>query len=356
MVFRRSPTSFTRAAEPACAHPPSTRATRRCASRASLWALLLACTACGGKSHPEPVTPAAVPPEAESPPLPKPREPLPPDIVERSALPISAEEGGRALSEEELWQRLAGARAICFGERHDDPHHHYAQYRALAELIERAPEGKPLAAGFEMFQRPAQSAVDGYVSGELDEAAFLEQSEYAKRWGFDFALYRPLLEAARNAKLTALALNARKELTRKIGRGGVASLDEAERKELPELDLEDATHRAYFDRAMAGHPMPSGGPKVDDMYAAQVVWDETMASVTSDFLTRAGAESQIIVFAGLGHCHKRAIPARVTRRTGVPVLSVRPVLASEREEVASERERYDIDVILDDSAKAAGAS
>jgi uncharacterized iron-regulated protein len=326
------------------------------AARALLLGAALAATACGGAAPSEAHTAAdvagAAPPAA---PAPAAKTPLPRDIVARSALPIHGEAGTRKLSEDELWKSIASARAICFGEQHPNAKHHYAQLRALSELIERAPAGRRLAVGFEMFQRPAQSAMDRYLQGTLDEQAFLTESEYEKRWGFDFSLYRPLLEAARDAKLSGLALNARKELTRKIGRTGIVSLDDAEKKELPELDLKDPVHRGYFDAAMADHPMPPGGPKADDMYAAQVVWDETMANTAAEWLEHAGNDAQVIVFAGVGHCHKTAIPARLTRRTGIPVLSVRPVLASEAAEESAERSRYDLDVVLDDAAQPSAA-
>jgi uncharacterized iron-regulated protein len=224
----------------------------------------------------------------------------------------------------------------------------------LRELSARASQkGKKLGAGFEMFQRPYQPALDAFTSGGADEATFLVQSEYDKRWGFDFALYRPLLEAARDAKLDALALNAPKELTRKIGRGGLAALEPGERAQLPELDLTNAEHRHYFDAAMANHPMPPGGPKPDDMYAAQVAWDETMADTAAAWLKRNPEDAQLIVFAGLGHCHHSAVPARITRRTEIKVLSVRPLLASTREAAAEGRALYDIDLVLDDTGSKA---
>jgi len=279
---------------------------------------------------------------------PEARAPLPADIVEKSALPIYALVGEEKLPEPALWERLSHARAICFGEQHDSPAHHYAQRRALEELATRsAAEHRSLGVGFEMFQRPYQPALTGFVGGSLAEAQFLIDSDYKDRWGFDFALYRPLLETAREFSLEALALNAPKELTRKIGRSGLAQLDAGEKDQLPELDLDNAEHKAYFDAAMAEHPMPAGGPKLADMYAAQVVWDETMADGAAQWLTHAGANAQFIVFAGSGHCHKSAIPGRVTRRLQQPMLSVTPVLASELSKF-KDRSRYDWLVVLED--------
>lgn len=328
---------------------PCSRRVRRCVLRALVLGAALgqvACAAAPQTAH-SPTSPSAAPalPSRE------PKEPLPRDIVAQSALPLHGEAGSKRLSEDELWQTITSARALCFGEQHTNPHHHYAQLRALTELVARAPAGRRLAAGYEMFQRPAQPALDRYVAGSIDEQRFLVESEYQQRWGFDFSLYRPLLEKTKDAKLGALALNARKEVTRKIGRTGVRSLDDSEQQELPELDLKDPVHRGYFDEAMSAHPMPAGSPKAEDMYTAQVVWDETMADTAAAWFKAAGSDAQIIVFAGVGHCHKTAIPARFTRRTGIPMLGIRPVLASQAAEEAEDRARYDLDVVLDDAHK-----
>jgi uncharacterized iron-regulated protein len=274
--------------------------------------------------------------------------------VARSALPLHALiSGSERLAEPELWERMSGYRVVCLGEQHDSPQHHYAQRRSIEELARRnADAQRPFAVGFEMFQTPYQEALSSYVAGAVSEAKFLEDSQYAERWGFDFALYRPLLEAARERGLPALALNAPRELTRKISRNGLGSLDASERGQLPELDLSSPEHRAYFDQAMAGHPMPAGAPRMDDMYAVQVVWDETMADSAARWLATAKPSSRLVIFAGSGHCHESAIPGRLGRRIGEPVLSVSAVLASKLDEFEAE-DRYDWLLVLDDGGATA---
>lgn len=279
---------------------------------------------------------------------PRQREALPENIVEQSALPLFVLQGRDKLTEPQLWEHMAEARVICFGEQHDLPEHHYAQQRALAELATRAAATqRTLGVGFEMFQRPYQAALTSFVAGATTEEQFLTDSNYAERWGFDFSLYRPLLKTVREFSLEALALNAPREITRKIGKSGLDGLDASERNQLPELKLDDRDHRTYFDDAMSDHPPMGGGADMDDMYAVQVVWDETMAETAAKWLSHAGESSQLILFAGNGHCHESAIPARITRRTNIPVLSVAPVLASDLSDFEA-RKRYDWLVVLDD--------
>jgi uncharacterized iron-regulated protein len=108
-----------------------------------------------------------------------------------------------------------------------------------------------------------------------------------------------------------------------VSKVGLDALTPAEKAQLPELVLEDAVHRAYFDAATEGHELPGAGK--DAFYAAQVVWDETMADNASRWI--AGGEGRrIVILAGVGHCHERAIPARMKRR-GVPnAISIRAII------------------------------
>jgi uncharacterized iron-regulated protein len=305
---------------------------------------------------PEPIAPALdggadEAGDAAAPPIPPPPpEPLPRDIVARSALPIYGLEAGVVLSEEELWSRLAASPAVCFGEYHDVPAHHYAETRALAELEARArASGYPFAVGFEMIQRPYQAPLSAFVAGELDEEEFLAQTQYRTRWGYDVALYLPLFQGARDLQRPALALNMRTEITRKIGRTGLASLDASELAELPELVLDDDEHRTYIFGLFGVLPEHAAEFGLENIYAAQTVWDETMADTSARWLMEAGASARLLDFAGGAHCHRSAIPRRITRRTPAqPSLSVHAVFETELADGTFTPDGYDVLVVLAD--------
>lgn len=255
-------------------------------------------------------------------------------------------EDGVLRAEAALWESMADARAICFGELHPNAEHHAAQSRALTELARRAEaEGRLLAVGFEMFQRPFQAALDAFVAGQSDEKELLLDTEYEARWGWDFDLYRPLLSTARDYALPVLALNAPTELTRKIARMGLASLAPEEREQLPELDLENAAHACYFANLGRTGACPGVGTP-SDTYTAQVVWDETMAETAAAWLVAAGADAQLIIFAGMGHCQESAIPERITRRTGIDVLNVMPLENAELQLLGAAPSMFDMIVLL----------
>jgi uncharacterized iron-regulated protein len=293
---------------------------------------------------PEPAGDAAAPPTAPPP------VSLPRDIVAQSALPIYGLEAGVILSESALWDRLASSSAVCFGEFHDVPAHHYAETRALDELAARAAStGHTFAVGFEMIQRPYQAPLSAFVAGELGEDEFLAQTEYFTRWGYDVALYRPLFEGAREHQLPALALNMRAEITRKIGRTGLQSLDAAELAELPELNLADEEHRAYIFGLFGVLPEHAAELGLEDIYVAQTVWDETMADTSARWLAETGESARLLDIAGGAHCHRSAIPRRITRRLpNQPALSVHAVFESELTDGTFTPEGYDILVVLDD--------
>jgi uncharacterized iron-regulated protein len=271
---------------------------------------------------------------------------LPPDVVERAAMPFfGIRADGKRLPPEPFLRELAGADLICIGERHDNPHDHWAELRIVSGLLAHAPmRGREVAVGLEMIQLPFQRKLDEYLEWDIDEAELVDGVEWHERWGYDFAYYRPVLEHARRARLRVLALNAPRELTQKVAREGIDALDDAEEKKLPELDLDDEEHRAWFAKATAGHPTP--GADKDRLYAAQVLWDETMAETATKYLRGKLPMRQLVVLAGSGHCRNSAIPARVRRRISATIASVHPVIQTAEADPAPALEGFDYAFVM----------
>jgi uncharacterized iron-regulated protein len=262
--------------------------------------------------------------------------------LEAAALPYAIVDGrsGRAVAEADFWAALGAARAVCVGEDHPDPHHHWAQLR----VVDRLAGAGGLGLGLEMIQRPFQGVVDDWVAGRIDDRALLSRADWEERWGYDFAMYRPMLRRTVDAGGPVLALNAPRELTKKVSRQGLASLSAVERAQLPTLVLDDARHRAWFDGVMAamggahGHGKKDGArpakadakadaeaqAMAERIYSVQVLWDETMADVAARWLA-AGADRRLVILAGNGHCHDSAIVGRLRRRGISAALSVRPI-------------------------------
>ncbi len=213
----------------------------------------------------------------------------------------------------EVIKQVANRKIIYVGESHDQFSHHLVQLEIIQALHGM---GKKVAIGMEMFQRPFQKALDDYLSGRIDEKAFLKNSEYFKRWKFDYNLYRPILQFARAEKNPVVALNIEREITAKVGKAGLDSLSEEDKRLIPpELDFSDRAYQERLEKAFREHPSFEA-KNFDFFHQVQILWDETMAESISLFLKK-NPDYQMIVLAGSGHlAHGSGIPQRAARRNG----------------------------------------
>jgi uncharacterized iron-regulated protein len=260
-----------------------------------------------------------------------------------AALPYSVLDArtGRQVDTEMFWGNVAASRVVCVGEEHPNPHHHWFQLETVMQMAKRRTSA-PLALGMEMFQRPFQGVLDDYAAKRIDSAALRSRSGWEERWNYDFALYGPTIDRARDAGATLLALNAPRELTKKLVRQGLDGLSPDDKKQVPEMNLDDRQHRVWFDTTMeemsgphgAAHAPATGDkpdeaapamPSGDRIYAAQVLWDETMADGAASW-AKAHPTGLLVLLAGNGHCHDSAIVRRVQRRGVDRVISIQPVL------------------------------
>ena len=181
--------------------------------------------------------------------------------------------------------------------------------------------------GLEMVKRPFQSWLDRYVAGEIDEATMLEGTQWRRRWGFNFGLYRPILRYAREHKIPLVALNIKDEITRQVARQGLDSLSPEDRARVPEIDFSNADHRAMVRAVYDRHNMTGGKMTFDNFYTAQLLWDETMATEVARVMTAADAPDTMVVLAGSGHVrYAFGIPSRAARRGVDAYKTVLPVL------------------------------
>jgi len=218
-----------------------------------------------------------------------------------------------------LLARLADKRVVFVGESHDRYEDHLNQLEIIRGLKE---QGRPLAIGMEFFQQPFQPVLDAFVAGEIGEAQLLRQTEYFERWRYDYRLYRPILRYAREHGIPLIALNLSREITEKVGDGGIDALTPTEAEQIPsEIDRD---HEAYRERVKAVFDMH---PKDDDadfehFLDVQLLWDEGMAERAARFV-QANPEHTLVVLAGAGHVeYGHGIPQRLMRRVQVPTATV----------------------------------
>jgi uncharacterized iron-regulated protein len=208
-----------------------------------------------------------------------------------------------------------GKRFVYLGENHATTDHQQMEAEIVAALIG---EGRHVVVGLEMYQRPKQSLLDQWSRNTISEADFLEKSDWKGQWGFDFAFYRPVFQVVRDNALPLIGLNIPRDWVRSVGRQGLAGLPSDAKTELPaNIDLGNKDHRAMWDALLGANAHPMAGPSMNNMYAAQVLWDESMADTAIKYLDTAPKDPKtvFVVIAGSGHVmYKQGINWRVAKR------------------------------------------
>ena len=261
----------------------------------ALLALLLLMTACAG-----PGQKILGDPETPYPPA---RAPQIGDILH---LPT-----GVYVDQQALFDQVERVQAVYVGETHDNPASHRLQLDILRHMVNANP-GK-VALAMKMFPPDQQPVLDRWSAGELEEKAFLKEVGWFKNWRMNFALYRDLLVFCKENHVPVLALNANKELQKKVGRVPFDQLSEEEQAQLPEMDLNDPYQRAMAKAVFSDHQM--GESMLDGFLRVQTLWDETMAQNVADYLKSVDQDHQVVVIAGGNHVrYGYGIPRRVFRR------------------------------------------
>lgn len=213
-----------------------------------------------------------------------------------------------------------GARFVLVGESHTSPEDHQLQADIIEALVKR---GRNVVVGFEMFTRPNQMNLNPWTLGMWSEEEFIQKADWKGQWGFDYALYRPIFEVIKKNRLPMAALNVPRDWVRAVGKSGPSGLTAEQQAQVPQLYLGNKGHRQVFEALMGGHPMT--GAQGDNIYAAQVLWDEGMADTAIKYMDRFSANSKavMVICAGSGHTlHGQGINWRIKRRTGEPMITV----------------------------------
>jgi len=218
---------------------------------------------------------------------------------------------GTGILPEDVAAACDGKRFLFLGEQHATTPHQMMQAAIIDACVRR---GRRVVVGLEMFQRPKQNVLGAFPA--LAETEFLQRSEWDKQWGFDYSFYRPVFDVARKHHLPLVALNIPRDWVRTVGRGGMSALPPEAKAELPtDMVLDNAQHRQVFTSLIGGHQGTGGS--IDNMYAAQVLWDEAMADTAVRFLRypKPSANTLFVVIAGSGHVmYNQGINWRLQRR------------------------------------------
>ena len=229
---------------------------------------------------------------------------------------------------------LASADAVFVGEQHDDPNTHLLERALLEAVARRRPD---VAVSLEMFERDTQGALDAYLAGTMDEAAFLAGSRPWPRYQTD---YRPLVELARARSWPVISANVPRPQASGVAKGGLGSLDALapEQKAWTAADIQ-CPKDAYFVRfseTMGGHPAGDGpdavakqAAMVERYYYSQCLKDEVMGESVARVAKGPGEGPLVLHYNGAFHSDFALGAAERARRrlpgSRVAVVSVLPV-------------------------------
>ncbi len=217
--------------------------------------------------------------------------------------------GQRFVDEAALEADLARATYVVLGETHDNADDHLLQARLLRALTAA---GRRPAVAFEMLDTPDQPKVDAALDAASPTADDLARAVDWAHGGWPaFSMYRPIFEAAIEARLPIVAASLPRKAVSQIVRGGDAALPPAIKARLDrDAPLTPEARASYRAEMQASHCGELPESMLDPMILAQRARDAQLAGA---LLATDPAQGAVLV-AGSGHARTdRAVPVYLRR-------------------------------------------
>ena len=215
----------------------------------------------------------------------------------------------RPLPLDELARRAAYADYVLLGESHSSACDHRVQADVLEAMAARGPV--PVL-GLEMVPAELQPVLERFNAGDLDVADLPGALDWETFWGHPFALYRPVIEAARRTGAPLAGLNVPRRVVRAVGEGGPGAVARADRHLLPVQIIPPAPGQAReLERVLARHAAPGEPPgsaaspdpgRRERFLRVQALWDTAMAR--SAVAARRTQGRPVLILAGAGHVER----------------------------------------------------
>ncbi|SHM08141.1 ChaN family lipoprotein [Chryseobacterium polytrichastri] len=182
---------------------------------------------------------------------------------------------GKEVNTDKLVKELAEYDVVFFGENHNSSINHWLQLK-ITEALYQQKNGQ-LILGAEMFERDNQSQLNQYLNGTFD-AKTLKDS--ARLWNNYATDYKPLVDFAKDKKLSFIATNIPRRYASQTSKEGLESLNKLTAKEktyiaqLPIKVTLDTPGYPEMKKMMGDHAEEM---KVMNFISAQATKDATMA-------------------------------------------------------------------------------
>ena len=211
---------------------------------------------------------------------------------------------GNPSSVEAIVKALDSVDVVFLGEQHDDAVAHALQAEIFKRAVAQYLATRKVALSLEMFERDVQIVVDEYLKSQISEAQFLASS---RPWGNYKTDYRPLVELAKEKRLTVIAANAPRRYVNMVSRGGRETLNGLSKDAkkwlapLPYGEPSDVYGKKF--KALMG-PSPEAQMGIDKILASQSLWDATMANSVANYLKK-NKRSLVVHLVGAFHTESR---------------------------------------------------
>ena len=181
----------------------------------------------------------------------------------------------KEVSSKDLIKELADYDVVFIGEHHDNSINHWLEKRITEALFEK--KNGQIILGAEMFERDNQQALNSYLAGEIDAKILKDSVRLWKNYETD---YRPLVDFAKDKKLSFIATNVPRKYASQTSKNGINSLNElpeSEKKFIAKLPIEVTLETPGYKEMKS-----LMGDHVDEMklmnfISAQAIKDATMA-------------------------------------------------------------------------------
>lgn len=176
---------------------------------------------------------------------------------------------GKKVSYGKMIKRLNKKDIVLFGEFHNNAISHWLEYEVMVSLDKK----NDLILGAEMFEADNQKVLNQYLNGEITKKGLDTLARLWKNYKTD---YKPLVDYAKENKLTFVATNIPRRFANKVykkGFGALDSLTDLQKSWMAPLPMKyDSTLKTYVDikKMMGKH----GSSK---LVMAQSTKDATMA-------------------------------------------------------------------------------
>lgn len=217
---------------------------------------------------------------------------------------------------ENIVSRVKPGGVLVLAEEHGNAVHYSRQKEALRAL--HGTGACRVSVGLEFIDWTHASATDEFLAGRLPEADFLT----AVGWGGNpFSDYRDQALFPRLSGGSLLGVNAPRALSGAIAKKGVAGLSADETALLPPaFEVGNDGYRERFEMIMGGGHIPAAA--MDRYFAAQSVWDDTMAWQANEFLKQNPGDCLVIIVGDFHAAWGGGLPDRLRARGIANVVTI----------------------------------